>query len=494
MGQPMEHALRTCVLSTNAARQLGVTGPDLSDVYYLSLLRFIGCTSDAREAAISVGGDDIAFRAAVATVLMGETPEFLGFMLRNFAADQGPLARTRMVAKGIATGKRDAAHSIELHCEIAQMLVARLGLNAEIGVSVGQTFERWDGKGIPGKLAGEAIPIRARVVAVARDFDVFYRLGGEELARSMLTKRRGKAYEPAIADVFLELGGAWLSQLDEGPSAWEAAVATEPGPPLMVEEAALDGVLEAFASFVDLKSPCLSGHSAQVSSLAAAAAASAGLDATEVSAVRRAGLVHDIGRVSIPAGIMEKPGPLTATEWERVRLHPYFTERALSYAPIFQHIAPLASAHHERSNGSGYHRGAGAPVSRAAAILAAADAYQSKCQPRPYRPALDASDREALLLAEAAAGRLESQAVRCVLSVAGHTQPRQRQEGPAALTEREIDVLRLISRGQSNREVAEALTISPKTVGRHIENIYGKAGVSSRAAAALFAMQHHLLD
>jgi HD-GYP domain-containing protein (c-di-GMP phosphodiesterase class II) len=210
--------------------------------------------------------------------------------------------------------------------------------------------------------------------------------------------------------------------------------------------------------------------------------------------VRRAGLVHDLGKAGVPNGIWDKPGTLSQPEWERVRLHPYLTERILSQSPALGHLARLAGSHHERLDGSGYHRGSpAAGLSKAARVLAAADVYQAMGESRPYRPPLSGEARAAELQKQANDGRLDQDAARCVLGSAGHRVPRVRTSWPNGLTDREVEVLRLIARGATKQTVARQLVISYKTVGRHIENIYAKINVSSRASAALFALQNDLL-
>ncbi len=493
MGQPMEQALRTCLLSMNAARALAMQGGELADVYYLALLRFLGCTSDAHETAAAAGGDEVADRASMAPFIMGDMGEYLSHMVRHFASGTPPLTRVRLLAGALAEGTGGAKRAIAAHCEVAQMLASRMGLRETVGRSVGYTFERWDGKGLPGALAGEAIPAPARVVCLARDVDVFCRLGGWELTRDVLRRRRSKAYDPAVTDVFLANGESWLAEA-ASVSVWDAVLAAEPRPQEFVDDARLDAVLGALADFADLKSPYTLGHSSEVARIAATAARSAGLPTAEVEDLRRAALVHDLGKTGIPNGIWEKPGPLSPAEWERVRLHPYLTERVLSRAPALSAIAALASSHHERLDGSGYHRGiGGGALSMPARILAVANAYQAMGQCWPYRPPLDDEARARKLQGEVDAGRLDRAAVNCVLAAAGQTALRGRTSWPNGLTDREVEVLRLISRGASKRLVATELVISPKTVGRHVENIYAKIGVSSRASAALFALQNGLL-
>jgi HD-GYP domain-containing protein (c-di-GMP phosphodiesterase class II) len=208
--------------------------------------------------------------------------------------------------------------------------------------------------------------------------------------------------------------------------------------------------------------------------------------------LRRAAFVHDLGRVAIGARTWQKPGPLSADEWEQVRLHPYHTERVLSRSGFLAALAPVAGAHHERLDGSGYHRGCrGAELPLAARVLAAADAYHAMCEPRPHRERLSPDRAAEILGEEASSGRLDPDAVTAVIETAG--QPVPRLERPAGLTEREVEVVTMLARGLQTKQVARALGISVKTADRHVQNAYGKIGVSTRAAATLFAMEHGLV-
>jgi HD-GYP domain-containing protein (c-di-GMP phosphodiesterase class II)/DNA-binding CsgD family transcriptional regulator len=494
MGQPMEQALKTCLLAMNAAKAAGTPGPESVDVYYLALLRFVGCTADAHEAARAVGGDEIADRQRLAPVVMGGMADAMKHILLRHAAGTPPLTRVKLVAGALAEGSDAASRQIASHCEVARMLTARMALPESIGIGVGLTFEHWDGKGLPGALAGKGIPLAVRIVSLARDVEVFGRLGGWEMVKDVLAHRRGKSYDPELADAFLAEGRPWLDAVDSAP-VWDAVLAAEPAPWRWIGEEALDGVLEAFADFADLKLPFTLGHSRRVSALAATAAEQAGLPAEDVTDLRRAGLVHDLGKVGVPNGTLEKTAPLSPAEHEQIRLHPYLTERILTYTPALARIANLAGSHHEQVDGSGYFRGSsGAALSTAARILAAANTYDSYLQGRPHRPAMEHKEAAAALRRQAEAGRIGHEAVQCVLAAVGVRVPATRRQWPKGLTDREVEVLRLVSRGASKKEVAELLVVSPKTVNRHVENIYSKIGVSSRASAALFAVENGLLD
>jgi HD-GYP domain-containing protein (c-di-GMP phosphodiesterase class II) len=245
-------------------------------------------------------------------------------------------------------------------------------------------------------------------------------------------------------------------------------------------------------AFADLTSPPFSGHSSGGATLAAAAARRCAIDDGTVTQIERAGYVHDLGRVSIHPRVWAKPGPLSPDELEQVRLNPYHSERVLLRAPALAPLARLAGAHHERLDGSGYHRGTGAAaLSAPQRLLAAADVYCAMTEPRAHRAAIDPRHAGQILAADCRAGLLDADAVAAVLAAAG--QPAPRVERPAGLTEREVEVLRGLARGLQTKQVARELGVAAKTADRHIQNAYGKIGVSTRAGATLFAMQHGLL-
>jgi DNA-binding CsgD family transcriptional regulator len=270
-------------------------------------------------------------------------------------------------------------------------------------------------------------------------------------------------------------------------------IAAEPALAVELSPDQLDRALAAIANFVDLKSPFTLGHSVAVAELAEEAGRRLGLPPEQVVALRRAGFVHGFGRLGVSNSIWDRPGPLSAGEWERIRMYPYLTERMLHQSAALAPLGEIAVQHRERLDGSGYPRGlSGGAISRPARVLGAADAYASMREPRPHRPARSAQDAAAEMRAEVRAGRLDGAAVDAVLEAAGHRLPRRR-EALAGLTAREVEVLILLARGLSNKQIAERLVITPKTAGNHVEHIYAKIDASSRAAAAMFAVQHGLL-
>ena len=486
-GQASGHALRTCVLAVALAQETGCRSDDVRTVHQFALLRFLGCTSDADETAALAGGDDLAFMAAMAPVVMGSGREMVARYVRSVAPGRPLLQRGALVARGLADPKA-TARSLSTHCEVGAMLAARAGLGPAVVDALAHAYERWDGKGYPARLRGDAIPVAVRVVGVARDVDLATMLG--EDPAEWLRARRSRAYDPSVVDAFRTVGPAVLAELG-GADEWALALGCEPEPRAVVQPAEVDDTLAAFGDFADLKSPWIRGHSRAVAALAEEAGRHAGLDEAACDALRRAGLVHDVGRVAVENGIWDKPGPLTTPEWERVRLHSYATERILGRCTALASLAGTAASHHERLDGSGYHRSlTGDALSRADRLLAAADVYAALVADRPHRPAHAPDDAARVLEREPG---LDADAVACVLAAAGRRAAAPRAAWPAGLTDREVEVLRLVARGHTNREVARLLVVSPKTVGRHVENVYGKIGVSSRAAAAVFAMEHRLL-
>jgi HD-GYP domain-containing protein (c-di-GMP phosphodiesterase class II) len=495
MGQPLEHALCSCVLAMRLGEALGLNESELRQVYYLALLHHLGCTADTYRMA-ALFGDEIALRTDIAGVDTGHLPQVLGIVVRYLRqANEGtsPLRLARAVAQGVLASQALMKEEFAGFCEVAQRFAQRLGFSEHIILALGQTFERWDGRGLPAGLKGEAIPPAVLIILLAQDAVTLLHLGGIEAAVTMARERKGGAYEPRMVECFCQHAPQLLAGLEEEPS-WEAVLALEPGVRSYLSGEQLDAACQAVADFADLKSPYTLGHSSGVAELAAGAARQCGLPEGDAIDIRRAGLLHDVGRVSVSAGIWGKPGPLSEREWERVRLHTYYTERVLARPAALSRLGALAAAHHERLDGSGYHRGVSAgALSPGARILAAADVYHALIEPRPHRPAYAAEAAAGELQREARVGRLDGEAVNAVLAAAGHSVRHTRRELVAGLSERELEVLRLIARGNSKKQIASLLTISEKTVDNHIQHIYIKAGVSTRAGATLFAMEHDLL-
>jgi HD-GYP domain-containing protein (c-di-GMP phosphodiesterase class II) len=489
-GQPMEHVLRQCLIALRLAERLGLDDEARAVVYYTALLINVGCHTDAHEQA-KWFGDDIALKSAK------YDHEFRSMRaaaagLRRLGAGRPPLHRFRIGLEFLLSGHHEVDDMVSEHARRARMLAEQLALSDEVRDAIGGAYEQWDGHGWPGALKGEEVPLASRIAQLAEFVEVAHRVGGVDAATSLARKRSGRQFDPAVAAVLCAEAEEVLGGLDSVVT-WDAVIQAEPALGVTLSGERFEDALAAIANFVDLKSPYLLGHSRAVADLAAEAAVQLGLPEREVQTLRRAGLVHDFGRLGVSNAIWDKRGPLGVGEWERVRTHPYLTERMLHGSTALAPLGAIAVQHCERLDGSGYPRGlTGNAVSRPARILGAADAYQAMREPRPHRPQRTADEAAAHLRADVRAGRFDAEAADAVLGAAGHRIPRRR-DGPAGLTAREVEVLRLLAQGLSNKEIAARLVISPKTAGNHIEHIYAKIDASSRATASLFAVQHGLL-
>ena len=423
--------MRACLLATWLVRIQRLPEPEAAVVYATTLLRFVGCTATSLEYAQAFGGDDVRVRGRGDQVDPTMPAEALG-LLWGLGEGSSPLARVRLVAHALPRAKRVTGEGMRADCDVAATMARRFGLDEAVEAALWAIFERWDGRGGPHGLGGEQIPLAARFAAVAYTAVIFADLG-PDTAVETVRRWAGRILDPDLAQVFVSRGRELLEDLERTEDLHLAVVAAEPGLRRSVTEDQLDRVARGFADVVDLKSPYLHGHSSGVATLAEAAARLLGLGEPQVVvAVRHAGLFHDLGRAGVPTGLWDKPGPLSHSDWEQVRLHPYHTERILGRAPMLAAVGRLASAHHERLDGSGYHRGTPAQLlSMDARVLAAADVYQALVSDHPHRPA-----------------------------------------HPPAQAE---------------------LFIAASTVHTHITHIYDKAGVSTRAGAAVFAMEHGLI-
>ena len=488
MGFPLEHGLHSTLVATRLAERLGVDSETAADTYFGCLLFYVGCTADAEISAELFG--EGALLEHFTPVMFGSAGQTLAGIARALA-DPGSPAVLRAVqgASRLPRAARGHRRHITAMCEVAQMLGEQLGLPTSVQNLFVHFTERWDGGG-PARLRGDQVPLPLRIIHVARDAVLQRMLGGDAFAAAVVGQRAGHAFDPAIASLVTG-DAAGILAVDDGASAWHETIGREPGRQRLLHGAEIDRALAAMGNFADLVSPFLVGHSAGVAELAAAAAPLCGLSPEDATATRRAGLVHDLGRVAVYAGIWQKAGPLSPGEWEQVRLHGYHSERVLCRAPFLERLVPHVTSHHERLDGTGYHRGlSAAALEMPARLLAAADAYHAMTEPRPHRPALANGQAADILYREAKAGRMDRDSVAAVLEAGGHH--RAPLGRPAGLTEREAQVIGLLARGLQTKQVGRALGISVKTADRHIQNAYAKIGVSSRAAAALFAMRHGL--
>lgn len=495
-GHSRDFALRSTVLAMRIADLAGLTETDRRNAYHQSMLRYVGCNADT-DLLSAAFGDEIALRADLVGLDMGDRAELGRVFVQAFKRlyyDLDPAAQQRAIEAALAQAPPVVRPVLTAHCEVAQRIGERLGLSEEMRRNLGQIYERWDGKGMPRGLGGNDVLPAVRLITLAQDAIALSETVGVAAMAEIVASRGDGPYEASLA----HLVSANAEALMDGIGATvdrEAILALEPDPPVMLDEAACDEAFLAIADMIDMRMPFTLGHSRAVSELAEGAGRHMGLPDADVRALRWSGCIHDIGELVVPVATWLRNGPLSVRERDAAQLHAYYGERALaSFGRDGEPMGALVLRHHERLDGSGYHRRVGgSDLSPGARILAAAEAFQTAREERPYRRASSS---------EAAAGQLRSavregcicpDAAEAVLAVAGQPSRRAAPRPLSGLTPREIEVLRLIAHGLTAKETARKLDIAPKTADHHIQGIYGKIGVTTRAAAALYAVEHGLL-
>jgi len=492
-GLPPGTAVRTSLVAAALARRADLGDDDVRDAFYTGLLLHVGCVAVAHESAAAFG-DDLALNRAVARSNLADPNDIEATLLPEM---------TRGMQPAVATRARAFARSREVYdwgrrtdtgvCEVARDTARRLGLPHATQQALYHVFESWVGGGAPSRLKGDSIPVASRVARVAMDAALFDQLGGVEAAIAAVRARAGVILDPTLVATFVADARSLVVETERGDPR-HRLLEVEPAPVIERDDLERVAVAAAFGDLADVKVPCLHGHAKEVARLAVGAARRLRLTDVEVEHLQIAALLHDVGRVGVSNAVWEKPGPLTTVEWEQVRMHGYYSERNLASSPSLEVISTTAGMHHERLDGSGYRRcSAAAAMPMPVRILTAADAFAAMVRPRPHRPALDADQAAGVLSAEAEAGRFDHDATTAVLAEAGQETAVRRPARPAGLSEREAEVLTLIAQGCSNADVAQRLFISRRTAEHHAQHIYTKIGVSTRAGAALFAVQHGLV-
>jgi len=493
-GQTLEHSLRVTYLASILAERVQLGPAERREAFYVGLLQATGCVGNAHDTSALLHADDIAFKHAIVRANFEGPAAQLRAVVR-IAGTAGSAAR-RPAALAAALSRPDAPRMMaRQHCQVAALIARRAGLGEGVERGLRALFERWDGRGAPDGQRGPGIPLATRLVQIGVAIDVANADGGPDAAQALVAAASGAALDPELAGACLELLRTRPPWDALGtPSLWEDVLAREPAAArvlLAVEE--LDTIARAFADFADLKSPWFVGHSRGVASLAEGAARALHLSTDESTFIRRAALFHDVGRATVPNTVLDKPGPLTPGERERVRLHAYYTERVLERSAGLAPYATVASAHHERLDGSGYPRRATlGGLSVGARILAGADVLQALTEERPYRRAATLERAVAQLRGEGRAGRLDPEVIEAVVIASGAA-PLGRVRASGLLSDREIEVVRLLSGGHSNKEIARRLGISPNTARHHLESLYAKLDVSTRTGAVMAALERGLL-
>jgi len=488
-GNPMETALRVCCLSLSLAESLGADQTALDEIYFAAMLRFLGCTAYSHEESRMFGGDDIALRRAFAAVDSSDRSAMLITAVRELGKGKSPATRVHAISNAVLFSGSSYREMASSNCEVARSLALRLGMKESTARALTYIYERYDGSGSPGGISGEEIPFSIRVISVCYTGEICRQAEGVEFSTRIVRGRAGRQFDPVIAARFAKEAPAHFAALEK-QSVWDIIRNQAPKTQTRIP---MDVAAAIFADFSDLKSVYTLSHSSAAADLACRAGKLMGLSSSDLDSLKIATLLHDLGNASVPTGILEKRTALDPLEWERVRMHTYHTSRILSSSEALARYAEIASSHHERPDGSGYHRGiSNRAMGLPHRILAGVEIYRSLVEERSYRPAYSPEQALEIFAKEMKAGRIDPQTGSAVLEAAGF-KTAKRGRWPSGLSDREIEVLVPLARGLSNREIAARLGISNRTVQHHVIHIYNKINVSTRAAAALFASENNLL-
>ncbi|MFC0397615.1 HD domain-containing phosphohydrolase [Paraburkholderia rhizosphaerae] len=473
MGQPTDHSLRAAWLAAQFARETRADDAVHCAAIEGSLLRWSGCTANASGFADTLG-DDVGGRAA----MLAQRPDW---------------AQPLDAHGGVSAALTPLA---QIHCEVSGEVARMLGLAHDTQATLRHIFEAWDGGGLPDRLAGNAVPPAVYLISIAGDLEIFTRVYGIDQALQLIAQRANARYPAALVALANTHARQWVATLDDiEPAQCDDALST----PRMSDTTAA----ELIADVIDLKLPWMTGYSRAVAATAVQCCAQLIADPLAQQRLHLAGLLHGIGRAAVPNALWNTPGRLSASAWERIRLVPYWTARAGRQTGALADAAELASFAYERGDGAGYFRGiARDALSLEARVLAASVAWVALRATRPWRAAFGVDEAARLIRDEAARGRFDSDVVEALLTRAsaagaGATRTASMQQrrhlSAMRLSARETDVLRSISRGASNKEVARELDLSPSTVRTHVESVFRKLECSTRAAATLKASALGLL-
>lgn len=406
-GQPEGHAARSCLLGMRIARELRLASLDSSALFYALLLKDLGCSSNASKMCYLFGADDRQAKCDFKTVDWSRVLPSVGYVARSVAPGGSLWGKAGRFMRVAVSGAKGARELIQMRCERGAKIARDLQLPELTSGAIRALDEHWDGAGHPDGLRGEQIPILARVLNLAQTVEVFASKYGVEAAREMARDRSGTWFDPAMVDAFLSFGGDatfWATFKGEDPRGAVSAV-EPPEQSLSADAATLDRIAHGFAQVIDAKSPWTFKHSEGVSEIAAGLGRVLGMTAVQVRQLRRAGLLHDVGKLGVSNLILDKPARLNDQELTEMRKHPGYTYRILQQVAGFGDVAEMAASHHERLDGKGYHRGLDAGrLPMAARILAVADMYEALAAKRPYRQDLTEGQVMDILTANAGAG------------------------------------------------------------------------------------------
>ncbi len=497
LGERLDHGLKSAYIGLQVADVLSLPHEDREAVFYGALLKDVGCTACSAGFAAFFPDDELVPRLDFMLVDPSKFSDIVAWMSRNVPVDaQLPTRITKLLSFFVQCGPV-VKEALRGHCEIAELFARRLGFPEYVQRTLRFQWERWDGKGMAYGLKGNEVPVAARILHAAQMLEFTHGFAGPEAARTLTRERRGNRFDPEVAGAFLDVSERtdfWKELEHEQAQATILAMKPATSADRITEDQT-DVVCEAVADFIDIKTRETWHHSSIVAEVAVGVGYRLGLEPAEQTKLRRAALVHDVGKVAIPYGILTKADHLSASEWEQFRLHPYYTERVLDRVESLRELAPAAAAHQEWVNGQGYHRQlTGEQIPLNGRVLAVADTYARLARPQDEQ----VERRDVLRRMRSLVGTQFDEACyeALVESVTGESRVKKTSRQHRQLddlTEREVEVLRRLAQGLSNPQIAHALVISRKTVEHHLGHIYAKLGVSCRTAAVAYAVQQRLV-
>jgi HD-GYP domain-containing protein (c-di-GMP phosphodiesterase class II) len=399
-GQPPGHAVRTCLIGMRLAERVGLPTDERGPLFYALLLKDLGCSSNAARLCSLFGADDRALKRDHKLTDWSRPSRSLAYALRNTMPESSAMGRALRVASMLMHEKGSGREMTQTRCDRGADIAAMLGFSRATREAIRSLDEHWDGNGMPEGVSGAAIPLLGRIVSLAQTVEVFASTLGVDAAIEMAVERRGRWFDPTLVDALRSFAGEdefWARVLGRSPERFLGALEPE-DQVLVATEERLDDIARAFARVIDAKSPYTYLHSERVAELAVTIGRRLHFTDVEIRDLRRAGLLHDIGKLGVSTLILDKPDRLTPRELAEVRVHPAYTQRILERVAVFGGIVEIASAHHERLDGNGYHLGLSAerlsPMSRA---LAVADVYEATTADRPYRKGLPRNEAVAIL-------------------------------------------------------------------------------------------------
>lgn len=495
-GGYMEHGLGSASLGLQIADALALTDEEREAVFYGALLKDVACTACSASIAAFFPDEEQVMLSDVILLDPSSVGDMLGWLSRYLRLDARFPQRMAKLLSFLAQCGPLVRETMRSHCEVAELFARHLGFPAYVQQALRFQWERWDGKGMAYGLKGSAIPRSARILHLAQVLDLTYRLGGPEATCVLAQEKRGSRFDPEGVDAFLQLTEQedFWRVFDE-QSTQEALLARRPATSAeRVQEDQTERMCETLADFVDLKTRETWHHSRLVASIAVEIGETLDLGAEELVRLRRAALVHDIGKVAIPIAILEKGEQRSESEWEIYRLHSYHTQRILERVGVLQELAQAAAAHHEWVNGQGYHRQLyGEQIPFHGRILAVANAYVRLAQKQGEQERNAEAVRALAPLVGSQFDQACYEALVAVIEGTGTKSSSRNMRKTGDLTEREAEVLRLLAQGCNTPQIARALDISRKTVEHHLTHIYAKIGVTCRTAAVVYAVQQGLV-